>query len=38
MIEYMQGLFGRITRDRSGYLALHELRLEAVRRPSCGPR
>ncbi|UNM98089.1 TetR family transcriptional regulator [Rhodococcus opacus] len=32
-IEYMQGLFGRITRDRTGYLALQELRLEAVRRP-----
>ncbi|MFC9550835.1 TetR/AcrR family transcriptional regulator [Rhodococcus sp. NPDC056960] len=32
-IEYMQALFGRITHDRSGYLALHELRLEAVRRP-----
>lgn len=30
----MQALFGRIVRDRTGWLALLELRLEATRRPA----
>jgi DNA-binding transcriptional regulator YbjK len=29
----MQDLMGRVTRDRTGYLALLEMRLEATRRP-----
>ena len=32
-IEQLQALFRRIAKDRSGYLALLELRLEATRRP-----
>ncbi len=32
-VEQLQALFRRIVADRSGYLALMELRLEAVRRP-----
>lgn len=31
--EFMHALLGRVLKDRSGYLALMELRLEATRRP-----
>lgn len=33
LTELMQALFGRIVEDRTGWLALLELRLEATRRP-----
>ncbi|HEV7978255.1 TetR/AcrR family transcriptional regulator [Amycolatopsis sp.] len=33
VVEFMHALLGRLLKDRSGYLALMELRLEATRRP-----
>jgi DNA-binding transcriptional regulator YbjK len=33
VVEFMHALLGRLLEDRSGYLALMELRLEATRRP-----
>ncbi|MFD5569792.1 TetR/AcrR family transcriptional regulator [Streptomyces cadmiisoli] len=33
VVALMHDLIGRVTRDRTGYLALLELRLEATRRP-----
>jgi DNA-binding transcriptional regulator YbjK len=34
VLEFMRDLLTRATRDRTGYLALFELRLEATRRPA----
>ncbi|MFD9399733.1 TetR/AcrR family transcriptional regulator [Streptomyces sp. NPDC060011] len=34
VLEFMRDLLGRATRDRTGYLALFEMRLEATRRPA----
>ncbi|MFF4353330.1 TetR/AcrR family transcriptional regulator [Streptomyces sp. NPDC001530] len=34
VLEFMRDLLARATRDRTGYLALFEMRLEATRRPA----
>ncbi|MET9891217.1 TetR family transcriptional regulator [Streptomyces sp. NPDC006465] len=34
VLDFMRDLLARATRDRTGYLALFEMRLEATRRPS----
>ncbi|WP_406374444.1 TetR family transcriptional regulator [Streptomyces sp. NBC_00647] len=34
VLDFMRDLLSRATRDRTGYLALFEMRLEATRRPS----